>query len=171
MAGVDQFGGNNDAKPILEAYQMGVKEFGEAFMRKRFEASAVRLLLNIFSVGLFENPYLDPARSNAIIGNAEFMKAGYDAQLKSIVLLKNQKNTLPIATGKTVYIPKRITPAGINFFGQPSPEKIEYPVNVELVKKYYTVTDDPSKADFAIVFIKSPISGGYSRADRAACAN
>jgi beta-glucosidase len=48
MAGVDQFGGNNEAGPVLEAYQMGVKEHGEAFMRKRFEQSAVRLLLNIF---------------------------------------------------------------------------------------------------------------------------
>ncbi len=171
MAGVDQFGGNNDAKPVLEAYQMGVKAFGESFMRKRFEESAVRLLLNIFRVGLFENPYLDPQTSNTIVGKPEFMKAGYDAQLKSIVLLKNQNNTLPIATGKTVYIPKRITPAGINFFGMPSPERIEYPVNLELVKKYYNVTDDPTKADFAIVFIKSPISGGYSKEDRAAGGN
>lgn len=171
MAGVDQFGGNNDAKPVLEAYQMGVKEFGEPFMRKRFEESAVRLLLNIFRVGLFENPYLDPQTSNSIVGKPEFMKAGYDAQLKSIVLLKNQNNTLPIATGKTAYIPKRITPAGINFFGMPSPERVEYPVNLELVKKYYNVTDDPTKADFAIVFIKSPISGGYSKEDRAAGGN
>ncbi|WP_269686098.1 glycoside hydrolase family 3 protein [Flavobacterium lacustre] len=171
MAGVDQFGGNNDINPVLEAYQMGIKEHGEAFMRKRFEQSAVRLLLNIFRVGLFENSYLDPAETKAIVGKPEFMKAGYDAQLKSIVMIKNQNKTLPIAKGKTVYIPKRVTPAGINFFGQPSPEKIEYPVNLELIKKYYTVTDDASKADFAIVFIKSPISGGYSRADRAAGGN
>nr|WP_314834941.1 glycoside hydrolase family 3 N-terminal domain-containing protein [uncultured Flavobacterium sp.] len=171
MAGVDQFGGNNDINPVLEAYQMGIKEHGEAFMRKRFEQSAVRLLLNIFRVGLFENSYLDPAETKAIVGKPEFMKAGYDAQLKSIVMIKNQNKTLPIAKGKTVYIPKRVTPAGINFFGQPSPEKTEYPVNLELIKKYYTVTDDASKADFAIVFIKSPISGGYSRADRAAGGN
>jgi beta-glucosidase len=171
MAGVDQFGGNNDINPVLEAYQMGIKEHGEAFMRKRFEQSAVRLLLNIFRVGLFENSYLDPADTKAIVGKPEFMKAGYDAQLKSIVMIKNQNKTLPIAKGKTVYIPKRVTPAGINFFGQPSPEKIEYPVNLELIKKYYTVTDDASKADFAIVFIKSPISGGYSRADREAGGN
>jgi beta-glucosidase len=171
MAGVDQFGGNNDINPVLEAYQMGIKEHGEAFMRKRFEQSAVRLLLNIFRVGLFENSYLDPAETKAIVGKPEFMKAGYDAQLKSIVMIKNQNKTLPIAKGKTVYIPKRVTPAGINFFGQPSPEKIEYPVNLELIKKYYTVTDDASKADFAIVFIKSPISGGYSRADREAGGN
>ena len=171
MAGVDQFGGNNDAKPVLEAYAMGVKEHGEAFMRKRFEQSAVRLLLNIFRVGLFENPYLDPNETKAIVGKPEYMKAGYDAQLKSIVLIKNQNNTLPIAKGKTVYVPKRTTPAGLNFFGQLVPEKTEYPVNLELIKRYYTVTDDPSKADFAMVFIKSPMSGGYSRADREAGGN
>ncbi|MFV8391484.1 glycoside hydrolase family 3 N-terminal domain-containing protein [Flavobacterium sp. LB2P6] len=171
MAGVDQFGGNNDINPVLEAYQMGIKEHGEPFMRKRFEQSAVRLLLNIFRVGLFENAYLDPNETKAIVGNPNFMKAGYDAQLKSVVMIKNQNKTLPIAKGKTVYIPKRVSPAGINFFGQPSPEKIEYPVNLELIKKYYTVTEDPNKADFAIVFIKSPISGGYSRADREAGGN
>ena len=171
MAGVDQFGGNNDINPVLEAYQMGVKEHGDIFMRKRFEQSAVRLLLNIFRVGLFENSYLDSAETKAIVGKPEFMKAGYEAQLKSVVLIKNQNKTLPIQKGKTVYIPKRVTPAGINFFGEPSPEKIEYPVNLELIKKHYTVTDDPNKADFAIVFIKSPISGGYSRADREAGGN
>jgi beta-glucosidase len=171
MAGVDQFGGNNDAKPVIEAYQMGVKEHGETYMRKRFEQSAVRLLLNIFRTGLFENPYLDPNESKAIVGKPEFMKAGYDAQLKSIVLIKNQNKTLPIAKGKTVYVPKRTTPASLNFFGQPVPEKTEYPVNLELIKRYYTVTDDPAKADFAIVFIKSPMSGGYSRADREAGGN
>jgi beta-glucosidase len=171
MAGVDQFGGNNDAKPVIEAYQMGVKEHGEAFMRKRFEQSAVRLLLNVFRVGLFENPYLDPTETKSIVGNPDFMKAGYTAQLKSIVLIKNQNKTLPIQKGKTVYVPKRTTPASINFFGQPSPERTDYPVNMNLLKKYYTVTDDPTKADFAIVFIKSPISGGYSDADRAAGGN
>ena len=171
MAGVDQFGGNNDIKPVLEAYQMGVKEHGEAAMRSRFEKSAVRLLLNVFRVGLFENAYLDPEQTKAIVGKPEFMKAGYEAQLKSIVLIKNQTKTLPIAKGKTVYVPKRTTPPGINFFGFPTPEKTEYPVNLELIKKYYNVTDDPVKADFAMVFIKSPVSNGYSRADREAGGN
>ena len=171
MAGVDQFGGNNDIKPVLEAYQMGVKEHGEAFMRNRFEKSAVRLLLNIFRVGLFENAYLDPEETKAIVGKPEFMKAGYDAQLKSIVLIKNQNKTLPIAKGKSVYVPKRTTPPGVDFFGFPTPEKTLYPVNLDIVKKYYTVTDDPAKADFAMVFIKSPVSNGYSKADREAGGN
>ncbi|HRI21818.1 MAG TPA: glycoside hydrolase family 3 N-terminal domain-containing protein, partial [Panacibacter sp.] len=31
MAGVDQFGGNNDAAPVIEAFNIGVKEHGEKF--------------------------------------------------------------------------------------------------------------------------------------------
>lgn len=172
MAGVDQFGGNNVAGPVLEAYQMGVKEHGESFMRKRFEESAVRLLKNLFRVGLFENPYVDPQEAKRIVGNAEFMAAGYDAQLKSLVLLKNKnlknKNrVLPIQKNTTVYIPKRVFPAARDWFGNVTPERIEYPVNMDIVKKYFNVTDDPSKADLALVFVKSPEGGvGYSREDR-----
>jgi beta-glucosidase len=167
MAGVDQFGGNNDAGPVLEAYEMGVKEHGEQWMRHRFEQSAVRLLRNIFRTGLFENPYLDPSESVKTVGNADFMQAGYDAQLKSIVLLKNKSNLLPLAKTKTVYIPKRTVPAARDWFGNSTPEHIEYPVNIDIVKKYFNVTDDPSKADLAIVFVKGPNSGvGYSSDDR-----
>ncbi|HLF33427.1 MAG TPA: glycoside hydrolase family 3 N-terminal domain-containing protein, partial [Cyclobacteriaceae bacterium] len=162
MAGVDQFGGNNEAGPIIEAYQLGVKEHGENFMRRRFEQSAVRLLKNIFRTGLFENPYLDPEASASIVGKPEFMEAGYRAQLKSIVVLKNKGRALPMEKSKTVYIPKRFTPAGRNFMGMPIPEKNEYPVNIEIVKKYYNLTDNPAQADFAIVFMTSPESGnGY----------
>jgi beta-glucosidase len=66
MAGVDQFGGNNEVGPVLEAYRIGVKEHGEAFMRARFEVSAVRLLKNSFRLGLFENPYLIPDQSETL---------------------------------------------------------------------------------------------------------
>lgn len=167
MAGVDQFGGNNDAGPVLEAYKMGVKDHGEDWMRQRFEQSAVRLLTNIFRTGLFENPYVDPPQSTKIVGNADFMKAGYEAQLKSIVLLKNKSSVLPIAKTKTVYIPKRIVPAARDWFGNVTPERVEYPVNMDIVKKYFNVTDDPSKADLAIVFVKGQNSGvGYSADDR-----
>src|SRR5579862_2466585 len=168
MAGVDQFGGNNDAGPVLEAYKMGVNEHGEQWMKERFQQSAVRLLRNIFQVGLFENPYLDVTKSVKTVGNPEFMKEGYEAQLKSIVLLKNKAGTLPMAKNKTVYIPKRYTAASHDFFGRTIPEKNEYPVNMDLVKKYFNVTDDPSKADFAIVFIKSPEGMvGYDKDDKA----
>ncbi len=162
MAGVDQFGGNNEKGPVIEAYNMGIKEHGEKFMRARFEESAVRLLKNIFRTGLFENPYLDPGASKNIVGNAEYMKAGYDAQLKSMVLLKNKKMVLPLQKNKTVYVPKKFTPAGRNFLGIETPEKLDYPVNMNIVKKYFNVTDNPDEADYALVFISSPNSGlGY----------
>jgi beta-glucosidase len=166
MSGVDQFGGNNDAAPVIEAYNLGVKEHGEKFMRARFEESAVRLLKNIFRTGLFENPYLDPEVSKSIVGNAEYMKAGYDAQLKSMVLLKNKKMILPLQKNKTVYVPKKFTPAGRNFLGMETPEKLDYPINMNIVKKYFNVTDNPDEADYALVFINSPNGGnGYNNAD------
>ena len=60
LNGVDQFGGNDDPAPVLEAYRLGCEQLGEAAMRARMEQSAARLLVNIFRCGLFEDPYLDP---------------------------------------------------------------------------------------------------------------
>jgi len=166
MAGVDQFGGNNDAKPVIEAYNMGVKEHGEAFMKARFEQSAVRLLTNIFRTGLFENPYLDVQHSKETVGKPEFMTAGYNAQLKSVIMLKNQSNVLPLQKGKTVYLPKKYFPSVRGFFGPPSKERWEEAVKPALLGKYFQSTDDPSKADYAVVFVSSPSGGaGYDAAD------
>ncbi|KAB7727891.1 beta-glucosidase [Rudanella paleaurantiibacter] len=166
MAGVDQFGGNNDAKPILEAYQLGIKQHGEPFMRARMEQSAVRLLRNIFRVGLFENPYLNAAESSRIVGKPAYMQAGYEAQLKSIVMLKNKAAVLPLASTKTVYVPKRYVAASRNFLGIETPSSTDYPVNMELVKKYFKVTDNPAEADVALVFIENPKTGiGYDVED------
>lgn len=172
MAGVDQFGGNNEAEPVLEAYRMGVEEHGEARMRQRFEASAVRLLLNMFRLGLFENPYLMPEQSEATVGCPEFVKAGYEAQLKSVVLLKNKKSTLPLAPKTKLYIPKRYTPAGKDWFGNPTQAKLEYPVNLEIVSQYFTVTEHADEADAGLVFITNPKSGiGYDPQDAAGGGN
>lgn len=166
MAGVDQFGGNNDAGPVVEAYNIGVKEHGEDFMRQRMEQSAVRLLLNIFRTGLFENPYLDVEESIKTTGNSEFMKAGFEAQLRSVVMLKNIKGTLPAARSSKVYIPERESPATRSFFGETSAPSRSYPVDSTTVARYYGVTDNPSEADFALVVINSPASGtGYDRDD------
>ena len=166
MAGVDQFGGNNVAGPVIEAYRMGVTEHGEAFMRRRFEQSAVRLLRNIFRTGLFENPYLDVEQTTTIVGNPEYMLAGYNAQLKSVVMLKNQDETLPLQKGIKVYIPKRYVAPGRDWFGNISPERWETPVSLEIAEKYFEITESPQKADVALVFVKSPEGmTGYDRED------
>lgn len=166
MAGVDQFGGNNDVRPVMEAYALGVKEHGEAKMRARMESSAVRLLQNIFRVGIFENPYLDTQETKAIVGKPEYMKAGYEAQLRSVVLLKNQGYILPITSKKTVYVPKRFVAASRNFLGMEIPASTDYPVSLDLVKKYFNVTENPDEADFAFVAITNPsATTGYDKKD------
>jgi beta-glucosidase len=165
-AGMDQFGGNNALGPILEAFKMGVAEHDEDQMRKRFETSAIRLLKNIFRTGLFENPYLDVAETEKIVGKAEYMQAGYDAQLRSVILLKNQGKALPLKEKQKVYFPKRYIETSTNWKGEVTPEKTEYPFNIEVVSKYFEVVENPKEADFALVGIKSPDSGvGYDRAD------
>lgn len=166
MAGVDQFGGNDDKIPVLEAYKMGVAEHGEEFMRNRFEESAVRLLMNIFRVGLFENAYLQPEESAKIVGNPEFMKEAYDAQLKSIVMVKNHSNTLPVAKGKKVYIPQRFSPEFTNFWGGRVPSRTYNPVAQNIIEQHFIPVSTPEEADFAIVFIESPNSmWGYQLED------
>ncbi|MBQ8990089.1 MAG: glycoside hydrolase family 3 C-terminal domain-containing protein [Prevotella sp.] len=167
QAGVDQFGGNNEIGPVLEAYKMWAEAEGEERVRQRFEQSARRLLLNVFRVGLFENPYLDPAESERIVGNPEFMQAGYEAQLKSVVMLKNHGNkTLPVKDRKKVYLPKRHFPAIPGIWGGISEEKTVEPIDLSLVGKYFEVVEKPEQADFAICLIEEPSTGfGYSTED------
>jgi len=172
LAGVDQFGGNNEIAPILEAYRIGCERYGEAYMRARFEQSAIRLLLNIFRLGLFENPYLDEQRSAAVVACPEYVAAGYEAQLKSIVMLKNAGGILPLQKGSKVYIPKRYRPASTDWFGNTIPEYECDPVQLDVVRRYFDVTDHPDEADYALVFIESPhITKGYSHEDKAAGGN
>lgn len=166
-AGVDQFGGNNDKGPVLEAFRTGYKEFGQASWKERIHESARRLLLPMFETGLFENPYLDPAESKKLVGNAEFMQKGYDAQVKSIVMVKNHANVLPLKDKKLkVYIPKRHFPSVVDFFGNATKDYWDYPISLQVVSKYYAVVDKPEQADFAICFIQGPMSGtGYDAND------
>ena len=167
-AGVDQFGGNNDKGPVLAAYRMYVRDFGEEAARARFEASAVRLLLNSFRTGLFENPYLDPAASAKIVGKPEFMQEGFEAQLKSVVMVKNHGGVLP-QSGKKVFVPKRFYPQTPGMFGlsMGAPAHWDFPVDKALVEKYYGWTEDPAEADFALVMIQEPHPGsGYDVKDR-----
>ena len=167
QAGVDQYGGNNEIGPVLAAYDMWAKAQGEKSARQRFEQSARRLLLNVFRVGLFEHPYLDPEASEKIVGNPQFMQEGYEAQLKSVVMLKNHDNkTLPMDKRYKVYVPKRHFPAIPGLWGGISEEKTVEPIDPALVRKYYEVVEQPEQADFAICLIEEPSTGfGYSAAD------
>lgn len=162
--GVDQFGGNNDIRPILEAYRLGCEKHGEEAMRARFERSAARLLTNTFRCGLFENPYLDPQTSARLVGCEAHCSAGFEAQLKSVVLLKNS-GVLPVTDRKKVYIPNRHIDERKSFFRTILPA-VDLPgADKAGVERFYQWVDTPQEADFAIVFVESPLSDGYTEAD------
>ena len=165
-AGVDQFGGNNAVAPVLEAYQMGCKKYGESAMRQRLERSAYRLLLNIFRTGLFENPYLDLEHSLQTVGCKEFVEKGYMSQLKSITMLKNKEKVLPVQEGIKVYIPNRHIRPYLDFMSVLTKEQEIEPEGKRSAADYFIVVDTPEEAEIAICFIESPISCGYDPNDR-----
>ena len=174
ILGVDQFGGVNSTENIKKAYTLGVERLGEKAIRARFELSAVRLLRNFFRVGLFENPYLEPHRSQKIVGNAEFMQAGYDVQVKSIVMLKNHNSTLPISSKTKVYIEKREFAPQRDWWTDKikGKAKMGYGVSIDMLRKHLNIVDKAEEADCAIVFIDGPTVGrGHSNADLEAGGN
>ena len=59
-------------------------------------------------------------------------------------MVKNHANVLPLKDSKLkVYIPKRHFPSVVDFFGNATKDYWDYPVNLDVVKKYYTVVNDP----------------------------
>jgi hypothetical protein len=82
-AGVDQFGGLNDVTDLAAA--KGAALISDA----QVDAAAKRALKLAFQLGLFENPYVDPAQAPAIANSDAFYRAGLDALDRSMVLLVN----------------------------------------------------------------------------------
>ena len=58
---------------------------------------AVRRILRIkFRLGLFEKPYADEAREKAVVLNSANLSAAREIAARSMVLLKNERDTLPL---------------------------------------------------------------------------
>ena len=172
IAGVDQFGGLDDHSVIMGAYKIGLKEYGESFMKNRIQKSAYRALKNLFRVGLFENPYLEAKLSSNIVGNEAHVVAGYDAQVKSTILLKNNEQVLPLAKKTKLYVPKWHIPEFRDWMGTAHPERDEYPIDIDLINTYFQLTNEPEEADAALCIIRMPdaatstMLAGYDVADQ-----
>ncbi len=128
-AGVDQLGGEQCPEHIIELVKSG--QVSEA----RIDESVRRLLRDKFRLGLFDDPYVDVEHAKHIVGNSAFRAAGSLAQRKSIVLLKNQENRLPLSGRPKLYVEG---------------------IASEIAQQYGDVVDTVDDADFAILRLKTP---------------
>jgi beta-glucosidase len=60
------------------------------------DQAVLRVLEAKFRLGLFENPYADPDYAQKVTNSAEHQQLALKVAQKSIVLLKNEKNLLPL---------------------------------------------------------------------------
>ena len=69
--------------------------------------NAVRNVLTMkFKLGLFDNPYLycNEQRDKELINSKEHLQSAYDMAVKSMVLLKNKNQLLPLPHGKRIAV-------------------------------------------------------------------
>jgi beta-glucosidase len=83
--------------PDVDAYPSLVEQVRQNKVPRAAVDDAVRRLLRAkFDLGLFENPYVDAARAEEISGAASARPLALEAARQSIVLLKNDRATLPL---------------------------------------------------------------------------
>lgn len=97
-AGVDQLGGEHDPSYLISLVKAG------RISERRIDESVRRILIPMFALGMFEDPYDDPARAAAIVDNPVFRAAGEDAQRRAIVLLKNAGGVLPLDPREKLFL-------------------------------------------------------------------
>jgi beta-glucosidase len=128
-AGCDQFGGENSPELIIELVKNG--ELSE----KRLDVSVARIMRDKFTLGLFDDPYVDAEKAPELTGKPEYRALAEIAQARSTVLLKNE-NLLPLKRGTKVYI-----------------EGITHP---EVFESFGQIVDDPEEAEVVIKRIQTP---------------
>ncbi len=94
-AGYDLFCGEYCTNHVVELVEEGV------ITENRIDASVRRILRDKFRLGLFDNPYVDIKK---IYISPAFVAKGREAQRKSLVLLKNEHNILPLSADKKIWI-------------------------------------------------------------------
>ncbi|MBR5289186.1 MAG: glycoside hydrolase family 3 protein [Clostridia bacterium] len=160
-AGTDIISDSNDIWSIKEAWRRGQEEADKypaehVLTTERIDEANVRLLVEMFALGLFENPYRDPANADAVVAAARADERVYNAHQKSVVLLKNSDATLPLTgeklDGKVAYI---------EYFNDTGDVKATNDaLRLALLERGLTLTNDYTKADYAILLC-DPNSGAY----------
>jgi len=93
---------------------------------KTIDAAVARVLRLKFELGLFENPYVDSKLAEGTNGSPDHRALSLEAARKSIVLLKNEGNTLPFSAKiKTIaVIGEDATEARLGGYSGPGIRKI-----------------------------------------------
>ena len=183
--GIDMFGGVNTSEHILEAYDAWQAEFEagtvEVDADTRWAESGARILTMYFAPGLFDSPFVELEESLATVGSAENVEAGFNAQLSSVVMVKNDGTIAEAAEGdwsdKTVYIPHTYDTGMSGLFG-PAVYTEGPSLSVEAAEQIFgtVLTDtveldaegkvvsqtapDLSDVDLVLVGLSSPNNGG-----------
>jgi len=99
-AGVDIIGGSDQPQYIVQAVEQGL------LSEDRLNEAVVRVLGQKFELGLFENPYVDPAKADRVVGSPSSRAVALDIQARSLTLLKNDASALPLrkSTGKKAFL-------------------------------------------------------------------
>lgn len=96
-AGVNLYSGTADPSKLIETLRSGKVDL------KLVDNSVFLLLMEKFKLGLFENPYVDVQAAETLVGNTRFRQKAELAMRKSIVLLRNEQNLLPLKAKTKVY--------------------------------------------------------------------
>lgn len=92
LAGVDSdLGANCFAEPLVDAVKQNkVKE-------EVIDSALVRILRLKFSLGLFDNPFVDASLAKKIVGSTKHRLLAREVARESIILLKNENRLLPLS--------------------------------------------------------------------------
>ncbi len=134
-AGCDMFGGESIPELVVELVKSG------QVSEDRINISVRRILREKFKLGLFDNPYLTE-EATSIFGNVQFNEKGRESQRRSLVLLKNDNNILPLAATTKIYLQGFIE---------------------EESKKYAGATTDLKNADVIILKLNAPYDPDAAR--------
>lgn len=139
--------------PIPEGYKENEVTLSDDILTQ----AITPLLEEKFALGMFENPYRDPIKAKDIVGNKQHKDWAYDAQQKSVVLLKDN-DILPIQPQTKVYV---------EGFNQTREMAKTHTENLKALFKNENIIlcDDYKDADIACMFI-NPKSGNYFSATK-----
>ena len=144
-AGTDLFSGGADIVNLRATFDAGM------ITEEQIDRAVTRLLVEKFRLGLFENPYVDPDHAEKVANNAEYRKMAAEAFRKSIVLMRNNTNLLPLKAGTKIYFERVTAASSRTGHSATKPEENTWDI---------AFTDTPDEADIAVLWLVPGGGGG-----------